>query len=178
MSRPDSVDLETEPGVVPDSQRLSAWYAAGRTAVRDARALAAPRGRARNIILFIGDGMGISTVTAARIRAGQLAGGTGEENFLSFERFPYLALSKTYTVDHQVADSAGTATAIFSGVKTRSGVIGVNENVPLGDYAAVRGNEVTTILDIAVDIGQCGRHRGHPHWRWSVRTRCRQAVGS
>jgi alkaline phosphatase len=56
-------------------------------------------------------------------------------------------------VDHQVADSAGTATAIFSGVKTRSGVIGVNENVALGDYAAVHGNELTTILDIAEQRG-------------------------
>ena len=153
MSRLDSVDLETEPGVVPESQRQSPWYEAGRAAIREARTLATSRGRARNIILFVGDGMGISTVTAARIRAGQLAGGKGEENLLSFERFPYVALSKTYTVDHQVADSAGTATALFAGVKTRSGVLGVNENVALGDYAAVPGNELTTILDIAEQRG-------------------------
>ena len=153
MSRVGNVDLETEPGVVPEAQRRSPWYEAGIAAIREARALTTPRGRARNIILFIGDGMGLSTVTAARIRAGQLAGGSGEENVLSFEHFPYVALSKTYTVDHQVADSAGTATAIFSGVKTRSGVIGVNENVALGDFAAVHGNELTTILDIAEQRG-------------------------
>jgi alkaline phosphatase len=152
MTRADS-DLPEERGVVPESQRRSAWYEAGRATVRAAKALAAPRGRARNVILFIGDGMGVSTVTAARIRAGQLAGGSGEENFLSFERFPYVAFAKTYTVDHQVADSAGTATALFSGVKTRSGVVGVNENVPLGDFTAVRGNELASIVDIAEQKG-------------------------
>lgn len=153
MTRADSGDSPEERSLISETQRRSPWYEAGRATVREAKALAAPRGRARNVILFIGDGMGISTITAARIRAGQLAGATGEENVLSFERFPYVALSKTYTVDHQVADSAGTATAIFSGVKTRSGVLGVNENVALGDFAAVRGNELTTILDIAEQRG-------------------------
>ena len=45
---------------------------------------------------------------AARILAGQLAGGTGEEHLLSFERFPQLALSKTYNTNQQTPDSAGT----------------------------------------------------------------------
>ena len=35
---------------------------------------------AKNVILFLGDGMGISTVTAARILAGQLKGMSGEEH--------------------------------------------------------------------------------------------------
>ena len=65
--------------------------------------------------------MGVSTVTAARILAGQLKGGTGEENVLSFEEFPWSALSKTYDVDYQVADSAATATAFLSGIKTDDG---------------------------------------------------------
>ena len=38
--------------------------------------------RAKNVILFIGDGMGISTITAARIYAGQKLGQTGEEYVL------------------------------------------------------------------------------------------------
>ena len=43
---------------------------------------------AKNIIIFIGDGMGVTTVTAARILGG------GEKHQLSFEKFPYHALSK------------------------------------------------------------------------------------
>ena len=76
--------------------------------------------KARNVILFIGDGMGISTITAARIYAGQKRGETGEENVLSFEEFPETALVKTYNTNAQVPDSAGTATAMNSGKKTRT----------------------------------------------------------
>lgn len=93
------------------------------------------QGRARNIILFIGDGMGISTITAARIHEAQArakaAGGSydgfagGEENLLSFERLPHRALVKTYNTDAQVPDSAGTASAITTGTKTRMGVLGL-----------------------------------------------------
>lgn len=88
---------------------------------------------ARNVILFIGDGMGISTITAARIYDGQSRGEPGEENALSFEKFPQVALVKTYKTNQQVPDSAGTATAMATGVKTRAGVIGVGP-------AAHRGN--------------------------------------
>lgn len=81
--------------------------------------------KAKNVILFIGDGMGIATITAARIYEGQKRGETGEENVLSFERFPNVALVKTYNTNAQVPDSAGTATAMHSGQKTRIGVLGI-----------------------------------------------------
>jgi alkaline phosphatase len=87
--------------------------------------------RAKNIILFVGDGMGITTVTAARIYEAQKRGRSsagfegGEENLLSFERLPARALVKTYNTDAQVPDSAGTATAMTTGTKTRIGVLGM-----------------------------------------------------
>ena len=65
--------------------------------------------------------MGISTTTAARIFEGQSRGKTGEETVLSWEKFPYTALSKTYNTNAQIPDSAGTATAFASGVKTDAG---------------------------------------------------------
>lgn len=49
---------------------------------------------AKNVIMFLGDGMSIPTLTAARIYLGQLSNESGEEQYLSFERFPYTALSK------------------------------------------------------------------------------------
>jgi len=84
--------------------------------------------RARNVILFVGDGMGVTTITAARILAGQLTTPNqgGEENLLSFERFPYLAHSKTYQVNQQVADSAPTMTALITGYKARDGMLSVD----------------------------------------------------
>ena len=84
--------------------------------------------RAKNVILFVGDGMGVTTITAARILAGQLTTPNqgGEENLLSFERFPYLAHSKTYQVNQQVADSAPTMTALITGYKARDGMLSVD----------------------------------------------------
>ncbi len=46
--------------------------------------------------MFLGDGMGISTVTAGRIRAGQMRGELGEDVITEMEQFPYLGLAKTY----------------------------------------------------------------------------------
>ena len=88
--------------------------------------------RAKNVILFIGDGMGISTITAARIYEAQKRGETGEENQLSFEKFDHVALVKTYNTNAQVPDSAGTATAMHSGVKTRIGVLGIGPDAEKG----------------------------------------------
>lgn len=108
---------------------------------------------AKNLILFIGDGMGISTVTAARIFEGQQQGGPGEDHELSWESFPYTALSKTYNTNQQVPDSAGTATAMYTGVKTRAGVLGVGPDVQRGDCAAVEAGSLRTFWDDAADEG-------------------------
>lgn len=112
------------------------------------------RGEAKNVILFVGDGMGISTVTAARILEGQMKGLDGEENKLSFGEFPFAGLSKTYNVDAQTPDSAGTMTAMMSGVKTDVGVIGVDEDIERGECATVAGNELVTALELAEIAGK------------------------
>ncbi len=103
----------------------------------------------RNVILFVGDGMGVSTVTAARIFAGQRLGLAGEEHDLAFERFPNVALIKTYTTDFQVADSAGTMTALVTGQKTRSGVLSVDASVARGDCEAAKAHALPTLLEQA-----------------------------
>jgi alkaline phosphatase len=97
--------------------------------------------------------MGLSTVTAARILAGQLRGETGEENRLSFERFPHVALSKTYNTNQQTPDSAGTITAIATGAKTRAGVLSVDEFVDRGDAEAVAAHRLETIVEQAEQRG-------------------------
>jgi alkaline phosphatase len=111
------------------------------------------RERAKNVILFVGDGMGVSTITAARILAGQKKGAPGEENKLSFEHFPYLSLVKTYSVNQQTSDSAPTMVAMVTGVKTKDGILSIDENVVRGDHTTVAGNELTTILELAEDRG-------------------------
>ncbi len=105
----------------------------------------------KNIIVFIGDGMGISTITAGRIFIGQEKGQTGEENQLSFDKFPQLALIKTYNTNAQVPDSAGTATAILSGYKTNIGTVNVRPNKNLKNMLAegCGGETAATLTDKA-----------------------------
>ena len=131
-----------------------AWFDAGQDALY-ARKMADPRGgqRAKNVILFIGDGMDITTVTAARIYDGQTKGMMGEGNVLSFEAFPHVAFSKTYTTDYQVSDSAGTASAMVTGVKTRSGVLSISASVKRGDCAGALAGAVETIAEQAEKAG-------------------------
>ena len=112
------------------------------------------RGKAKNVILFVGDGMGVSTVTAARILDGQSKGLMGEENQLSFDKFPFSGFAKTYNVDAQTPDSAGTMTAMMSGIKTDVGVIGVDEDIAYGDCSTVAGNEMITALELAEIAGK------------------------
>lgn len=133
------------------------WYRESAAAVaetnRQVQRLVLEAGSAKNIILFVGDGMGVTTVTAARIFDGQQRGMSGEENSLSFGRFPFVGLSKTYNVDAQTADSAGTMTALVSGVKTNIGVLGLDEDTRKGSCASAAGNQLFTALELAEIAG-------------------------
>ena len=70
-----------------------------------------------NIILMIGDGMGLT-----QISAGMYANG----NTTALEEFSYVGLSKTYATDQLITDSAASGTAMAAGVKTYNGVIGID----------------------------------------------------
>ena len=112
------------------------------------------RQRAKNIILMISDGNGIATNYATRLYVGQQAGGYGEEYVLPQETLPYLALSKTYNTNAQTPDSAGSATAMLSGVKTRSGVIGADARVARGNCAALERGRVASFGEIMAARGK------------------------
>ncbi|NWS13125.1 PPBT protein, partial [Pachyramphus minor] len=117
---------------------------------------------AKNLILFLGDAvpapcrrsLAVSTVTAARILKGQLQHRQGEESLLEMEKFPYVALAKTYNTNAQVPDSAGTATAYLCGVKANEGTLGVSAGVTRDRCNTTKGQEVTSILRWAKDAGK------------------------
>lgn len=148
----------------PASDR-NTWFQAGQSAIAAAKDLKPNRKKAKNVILFIGDGMGVSTITAARILAGQqpnLIGSnatatpsSGEENSLSFEKLPYLALSKTYTANQQTPDSAPTMTAMVTGVKTNGDELAVDQDTTYSDCNVnLSAHQLTTILEMAEDAGK------------------------
>lgn len=88
----------------------------------------------KNVILFIGDGMGVTQVQAAM---------TANNNSLNLEKCTIIGLSKTSSSDKYITDSAAGATAIACGVKTYNGAIGVDS----------LQNEVNSILDYAEKNG-------------------------
>lgn len=137
----------------PDHESPEYWRSSGQQALQAALAQQPNTRRAKNVILVVGDGMGISTVTASRIFGGQQQGRSGEENSLVFEQFPSVALAKTYNTNQQTADSAGTMTAMMSGIKTRAGVIGVNQLANRADCASSIGTEVPTLMQQAAERG-------------------------
>ncbi|CAM9797742.1 unnamed protein product [Bubo scandiacus] len=111
------------PSLVPEREKdPEYWRGQAQETLRDAlRLQRLNQNVAKNLILFLGDGMGVSTVTAARILKGQLQNRKGEESLLEMDKFPYVALAKTYNTNAQVPDSAGTATAYLCGVKANEG---------------------------------------------------------
>lgn len=131
------------------------WVHDGKAALQKAKQLHENRSKAKNVILFVGDGMGISTVTASRIFEGQQKGVDGERNYLAFEKLPYLALSKTYSANQQTPDSAPTMTAMVTGVKTNDGEISVNQSVARGETnnAIIQANQLQTLLEKAENHG-------------------------
>lgn len=142
--------------VVRGPESVADWRASASAFMAEGDAHAPIKTPARNIILFVGDGMGISTLTAARILEGQLRGASGEENLLSFESFPHLALSRTYSWDQQTSDSAPTMAAMVTGVKTREGMIAVTHETARGECSAARlaATEVPSLLEIAARKGK------------------------
>ncbi|XP_009998606.1 PREDICTED: intestinal-type alkaline phosphatase-like [Chaetura pelagica] len=131
----------------PDTEKTpDYWNEGARRRLESALSLQLAAQRAKNIILFMGDGMGLSTMSAARIYKGQLAGGSGEESVLAMETFPHVALAKTYTIDRQVPDSAGTGTAYLCGVKANAKTLGLSGAATYGKCRSSFGNEVDSIL--------------------------------
>ncbi|NWY91117.1 PPBN protein, partial [Loxia curvirostra] len=131
----------------PDAEKTPGyWNKGARRRLELALALQPAAQQAKNIILFMGDGMGLSTMSAARIYKGQLAGDSGEESVLAMETFPHMALAKTYTIDRQVPDSAGTGTAYLCGVKANAKTLGLSGAAVYGKCHTTFGNEVDSVL--------------------------------
>jgi alkaline phosphatase len=100
--------------------------------------------RARNVILFIGDGMGVSTVSAARVYS------VGVDGQLVLDQFPYTALSRTYSADSITPDSAPTMSAMMTGVNTNQSVIGFDSKTEPGDFNGDGdGKAPWTLLELA-----------------------------
>ena len=117
---------------------------------------AEPVATPKNVIFFLGDGMGMTTMTAARIYA------VGEDGELTVDTLPETAFVKTFSNDAQVTDSAPSMSAYMTGVKMNNEVISMSPNTvavdPVADAngnklgnncGANNGTAATTLLELA-----------------------------
>jgi alkaline phosphatase len=109
----------------------------------------------RHVILFVGEGIGISTIAATRVRDGKLrrAADGGGEARLSFEAFPATAFVKTDSVHSPGARSAGSITTIMTGVTVRGVSIGMDDTVSRGQCEGTEAHVLASLLEQAKDAG-------------------------
>lgn len=100
--------------------------------------------KARNVILFLGDGTGIPTLNAASIL------GHGEAGRLFLYSLPHSGLMDTSAADSWVTDSAAGMTAIMTGFKTNNGVVAQGPDAVKGEKD---GAELKTLLEFAEERG-------------------------
>jgi alkaline phosphatase len=96
------------------------------------------RNTPKNVILLIGDGMGLGAIEIAR----QLE--YGKTGVLHLEKLEHVALMRTYSANNYVTDSAAGGSAIATGIKTNNESIGVDAN----------GSEVDSVLDAFQNNGK------------------------
>ncbi|KAG8259029.1 hypothetical protein J6590_019506 [Homalodisca vitripennis] len=152
------------PSVIAPMQTLSVepfpqvwyWRSQAEQTLRQKLKVKQIEGVAKNVIFFLGDGLSMTTITAARIYLGQLNNRSGEDTKLSFEQFPFTGLAKTYCVDKQVADSACSSTAYLGGVKANYATLGVTATVPKDNCSLSQDPRyhVDTVLDWAQEAGK------------------------
>jgi alkaline phosphatase len=104
----------------------------------------AAQSRAKNVILFLADAGGISTIHAASLH------GYGAARKLFVQRMPNIALSDTTSASGYVTDSAAGMTAIVTGHRTNNGVIAQS---PEGQRGVRDGEPLKTILEHAEERG-------------------------
>ena len=122
----------------------SAWAQDASAGQPVSRTAEASPTRARNIILFLADAGGVSSINAASLMA------YGEPLKLRIQQWPHLGLSETSPVDHFVSDSANGMSAIMTGVKTRNGVISQSPSAVRGQQD---GAPTKTLLEYAEERG-------------------------
>jgi len=105
-------------------------------------------GEAKNVIFFLGDGMGPVTTTATRVKYYDVV--TGDKvvmGSMAMDKLPYAARIKTFSKDGQTTDSAPSMAAYMTGVKTRNETLGLD-----GTTVAVSpGTDAATGVGSAVD---------------------------
>ncbi|MFN7250719.1 MAG: alkaline phosphatase [Anaerobacillus sp.] len=97
-----------------------------------------PGKKPKNVIVLIGDGLGMGQMEVARLFE------HGKEGRLFMQSLPHVALSQTYSADNFVTDSAAAGTALATAKKTNNTMLGITPD----------GTELDSILDASLLAGK------------------------
>ena len=121
------------------------------------------------IFMFIGDGMSQVQVNAAQIYKGTTMSNGTELSLLSFTKFPVTGLLTTQNAETFVPDSASTATALSSGIKTNSGVLGLTADKTkvtetIAEKMKAAGKKVGIVTSVTLNHATPAAYYAHvPH---------------
>ncbi len=117
---------------------------------------------AKYVFVFIGDGMGVAQRNAAELYLADQKGiSRPEEAKLLMNTFPAQGMNTTYDLSSIIPDSASTATAIATGSKTKSGVIGMDADAKISyetiaEKAKKKGWKVGIVSSVSLDHVRIG----------------------
>ncbi|MBC7332741.1 MAG: alkaline phosphatase [Synergistetes bacterium] len=108
------------------------------------------------VFLFIGDGVSVPQVTAAKIYLGSLESNTPNPKSLDFTKFPVLGMMTTHAADSFITDSASAITAMAAGHKTNDGVINMDPEKKvkyktIAEFAKEKGLKIGIISSVSID---------------------------
>ncbi|MFA4944360.1 MAG: alkaline phosphatase [Lentisphaeria bacterium] len=147
-------------------------------------AAAAAEDGPRNVILFIGDGMGLAQVQAAAVARARAAGASDPAiaGRLAFEEFPVFGYLTTAAANSFVTDSAAAGTALAGGEKTDNGVIGqtpAGRAIPsIARAAKAHGRAVGILSSVGFDHATPACFYAHDGARGNYEAIVNQALGS
>ncbi|MFA6694582.1 MAG: alkaline phosphatase [Bacillota bacterium] len=101
---------------------------------------------ARNVILFIGDGMGPNQVSIANYVYYKNTG----ENLIFFD-FPFLSFVDTNNASNQVTDSAAAATSFAIGLRTNNGIVGLDQREKVQENVSEKAKSLGKSVGIVTD---------------------------
>jgi len=122
----------------------------------NANGLAAGKGQAKYVFLFIGDGMAMPQVSSAEVFSTARSSQDITVTKLGFSKFPVTGLTTTYDAGSFITDSASAATAIASGNKTLNGVINMDVGKtqkfkPITEYVRDKGMKVGIVSSVTLN---------------------------
>jgi len=136
----------------PSNPKAAAWYQAGAQVVSTNQRVNPNERKAKNVILFVGDGLSPAHRTAARLLSKGIAEGKSLGR-LAIDDMPHMALVATAGSDSIITDSANSASAYATGHKTASAAMGVYADRTINPFDDPKVETIASLAKRRLNMG-------------------------